>query len=69
MVLKKESIPKYLKKRWGESRWQRIAGFRLGCRMRGGDIGRRRRREGNVGHVEGGRRIGNMYGRNVWIGE
>ncbi|EZA52130.1 hypothetical protein X777_09155, partial [Ooceraea biroi] len=31
-----EGIPGYLKKGWGEKRWQRVARFRLGNGMRGG---------------------------------
>ncbi|KYN42715.1 hypothetical protein ALC56_02844, partial [Trachymyrmex septentrionalis] len=38
--VKEERVLKYLEKGWGESRWQRIAGFRLGNEMKGG-IGRR----------------------------
>ncbi|EZA50916.1 hypothetical protein X777_10743, partial [Ooceraea biroi] len=34
--VKCEGIPGYLKKGWGESRWRRVARFRLGNEMRGG---------------------------------
>ncbi|XP_076656124.1 uncharacterized protein LOC143360857 [Halictus rubicundus] len=34
--VKGEGIPGYLKKGWGESRWQRVARYRLGNDMRGG---------------------------------
>jgi len=34
--VKGEGIPEYLKKEWGESRWSRIARFRLGNEMREG---------------------------------
>ncbi|EZA51982.1 hypothetical protein X777_09441 [Ooceraea biroi] len=34
--VKGEGIPGYLKKGWGEKRWQRVARFRLGNGMRGG---------------------------------
>ncbi|XP_071572942.1 uncharacterized protein [Temnothorax nylanderi] len=33
-VIKGEGIPGYLKKGWGESRWRRVARFRLGSEMR-----------------------------------
>jgi len=33
--IKGEGIPGYLKKGWGERRWQRVAKFRLGDEMRG----------------------------------
>lgn len=33
--VKGEGIPGYLKKGWGESRWQRVAWFRLRNEMRG----------------------------------
>lgn len=33
--IKGEGIPGYLKKGWGESRWRRIARFRLGNEMLG----------------------------------
>lgn len=33
-MIKNEGLPGYLKKRWGESRWKRIARFRLGNEMR-----------------------------------
>ena len=35
-VVKGVGVPGYLKKGWGESRWQRVARFRLGNEMRGG---------------------------------
>jgi len=34
--VKGEGIPEYLKKGWGESRWKRVARFRLGSEMREG---------------------------------
>lgn len=33
-MIKGEGIPGYLKKRWGESRWKRVARFRLKNEMR-----------------------------------
>jgi len=38
--VKKEGVPGYLKKGWGESRWQRVAKFRLGSEVREEDTGR-----------------------------
>ena len=35
-VVKGKGVPGYLRKGWGESRWQRVAKFRLGNGMRGG---------------------------------
>lgn len=29
-------VPEYLRKNWGESRWQRVAKYRLGNGMKGG---------------------------------
>jgi len=34
--IKKEEIPRYLDKGWGENRWRRVARFRLGNEMREG---------------------------------
>lgn len=34
--IKGEGVPSYLKKGWGESRWQRVAIFRLGYEMKEG---------------------------------
>jgi len=34
--VKGKGIPEYLKKGWGESRWKRVARFRLGSEMREG---------------------------------
>lgn len=34
--MKGPGVPGYLKKGWGDSRWQRVARFRLGNGMRGG---------------------------------
>ena len=31
---KKEGVPEYLKKGWGEKRWQRVSKYRLGNGMR-----------------------------------
>ena len=63
-------VPGYLKKGWGKSRWRRVARFRLGSEMMGGggDIGRMRIK-GDVGYAGGGKKLGNMYGRNVRVGE
>lgn len=64
--MKGEGIPKYLKKGWGESRWQRVVGFRLGNELREGKYWGKRRK-GHVGYVEretGGRGdIGICMGR------
>lgn len=49
--IKRVRIPGYLKKGWEESRWMRVARFRLGSKIRHA-IGRRRRKRG-VGY--GGR--------------
>ncbi|KYN28171.1 hypothetical protein ALC57_02417 [Trachymyrmex cornetzi] len=35
-LIKKEGVPKYLKKGWKESRWQRVARFKLGNGMKRG---------------------------------
>lgn len=35
-MIKNEGIPGYLKKNWGESRWRRLARFRLGNEVREG---------------------------------
>lgn len=29
-----EEVPSYLKKSWGESRWTRVARFKLGCEVK-----------------------------------
>lgn len=34
--MKEEGIPEYLKKEWRESKWQKMAKFRLGNEMREG---------------------------------
>lgn len=33
-MVRSEGVPSYLKKDWGESRWRRVARFRLGCEVR-----------------------------------
>lgn len=35
-VIKEEGVPEYLRKGWGESRWNRVARFRLGNEVREG---------------------------------
>jgi len=47
--VKREGISDYLKKSWEESRWKRVARYRLGNEMRE-DTGRKRR-EGDVNYV------------------
>lgn len=53
-----------MKKGRVESRWQKMAKYRLGNDMRG----ERKRRKENVGSMEEERRPGSMYGRIVWGG-
>ena len=61
-AVKGVGVPGYLKKGWGESRWRRVARFRLGSEMReGGDIGRMRRK-GDVGFAGGGGNMGTCMG-------
>lgn len=57
-------MPGYLKKGWGESRWQRIVKFRLGDGIKEGKYWRKRK-EGSVEYVDGQCRRGNIYGKNV----
>lgn len=35
-IVKREGIPEYLKKGWGENRWKRVARFRLGSEIKEG---------------------------------
>ena len=53
----------------GESRWRRVARFRLGSEMRGGGYIGRMRIKGDVVYAGGGRKLGNMFARNVQVGE
>lgn len=55
--VKGEGVPGYLKKGWGESRWQRQARFRLGNEMRIGT--RRMHRGGYVECLKGRKKLGN----------
>ena len=67
--IKGPGVPGYLKKGWGESRWQRVAKFRLGNGMRGGGGIGRKRKKGGAGYLAGVRSLGSMCGRYVWGGE
>jgi len=58
-------IPEYLRKNWGESRWQRVAKYMLGNGMRGGDTEWRRRGE-DAEYAKERRRHGSTFGRSVW---
>lgn len=62
--MKGEGVPRYLKKGWRESRWQRVARFRLGNEMRGIGTGRKGG-GGYVGCVKERRKRGSMYGKSV----
>lgn len=65
--VKGEGIPGYLKKGWGESRWNRVARFR-----KGNEMGERKYwedREGRECRLCGKQRHGNMCGRDVGLGE
>ena len=75
-MVKGVGVPGYMKRGWGESRWIRVATFRLGNEMRGGryweeeeeEEERRRRRRRRIGNAEcmvGGRRRGSTCGRCV----
>jgi len=65
--IKRESVPGYLKKGWGEERWSRIARFRLGNEVeerKHWEEGEkklqavRKRRDGDMGtHLEGAQRM------------
>lgn len=68
-MIKNEGLPGYLKKRWGESRWKRIARFRLGNEMRErADTGESKGR-GNADCVEGNESLGNTCGRDAGVGQ
>lgn len=59
--VKSEKIPRYLKKRKRERRWERVARFSLGV------IGRTRREE-FIGCVKEEYRLRNMFGKSVGCG-
>lgn len=63
--IKDKGIPGYLKKGWNEGRWQRVAKFRLGSRMRESWYYKKTRRRRNVGFVELKWKPRGMYGKNV----
>lgn len=70
--MKGEGIPKYLKKGWGESRWQRVVGFRLGNELREGKYwGEEEKRACRLCGKRDGRkgRHRNMYGKSVENGQ
>lgn len=68
--MKGEGILGYLKRGWEESRWRKVARFRLGGEIRESiDIGKRRRRGRYVGCVEKEKRHRNTYGRDVGNGK
>lgn len=59
-IIKGEEVPRDLKKRWGETRWQRVARKQDGkIRKRREDIGRRKRERG-VEYVKRKRKHRNM---------
>jgi len=61
--VKGKGIPEYLKKDWGESRWQRVARFRLGNEVKEGKYWEEEEK-GKCRLCGGGRR-GSMYGKSV----
>lgn len=66
--VKREGIPGYLKKGWGESRWRRVARFRLGSEMREAWFWEGKVKK-SVGCVGVRARRGNMCGKSVGSGE
>lgn len=60
--VKGERIPRYLKKGWGESRWRKVARFRLGSEVRVSKYWEEKEKKGYVARKE---RHGNMCGKGV----
>lgn len=65
--IKGKEIPGYLKKGWGEARWQRVARFRLGYEIKERWYWKKEEERKNrmCGYKREKERCGSMYGRNV----